>query len=222
MSFKIKINEKESIHVTMDTANEGSKIFMIPCVGTSCLANPRCLKSMNKGGEHICSQCYASVSQKRYANLKKCLLKNTDILKRPLETEEVKAIANQLRMYSYVRFESHGDLNSLHQYVNYCKIACQCESTKFVLFTKNLCYVRKGIKPSNMTLIYSNPWINKEMDKSSLERLREFADVDYVFSVYRKKEDIPKNNFQCKKQCYNCLKCWESTDNIETIGELLK
>ena len=112
MSFKIKINVKESIHVTMDTAHEGSKIFMIPCVGTSCLANPRCLKSMNKGGEHICSQCYASVSQKRYASLKKCLLKNSDILKRPLEHTEVQAIAEQLKVFNFVRFESHGDLNS--------------------------------------------------------------------------------------------------------------
>ncbi len=228
MSFKVCLNDKKKLHIVLDMGHVNSKIFMIPCIGTSCLENDYCAHAQKHSTDrHICHYCYAKKSLKRYPALNNCLVKNTEILTRRLTDNEINVIAEQMKIFSYIRFESHGDLNNEKQFLNYCDIAKKCENTNFCLFTKHLEFVKKYAIPKNLSIVYSNPWIDDGVAYLSsstpyLNNLKKITGIDHIFTVYENRENISSKEFKCQKQCFNCLHCWKKTDKIEFIGEQLK
>ena len=110
-------------------------------------------------------------------------------------------------------------------------------------------YFDKNIKPKNLILIYSNPKLNKPMNKPPkyfdktfnnviklsykdyFEQYTMFIDDELIDSKLKnkikKQYDIYKNDFNkdnnvnCFEKCIDCLKCY-THNNITTIIERAK
>ena len=105
--------KKNLLHITSHTG----KMLFIPSISTTCLNNKLCLARM-ENKETICSHCFSDSIQKRYKNLTKCLIKNTEVLTSSVITESDLPVLNNI----YFRLESFGDLNNDIQVINYFNI----------------------------------------------------------------------------------------------------
>jgi len=123
---------------------------------------------------------------------------------RMLRSEEIPVLNHVL-----VRFHSFGELLNTTHYMNFCTIAAANPETTFALWTKRVDLVDVTVKPENMLLIYSNPWIGREIEKP--------IGFDKVFSVYPADADV---EFNCEDQCWSCRKCYRPGEPVEITERL--
>jgi len=193
---------KSPVHIsTMSGKLEGFK-----SINTNTLTNPFCQK-MNQS-DTICGECYSMHMLSTYRkNTTPVLQRNSDLFStRVIKKDEVPRINDE-----YFRFSSHGELINAKHLRNYCKIAENNPGTTFALWTKRKDLVSQHFKrwpqPDNLILVYSNPKIDKVMDRPP-----RFFD-----RVFNNVTDKYTGEANCTGQkCKDCLLCykWHTTDVI--------
>jgi len=169
-------------------------------INTNPLTNDFCSK-MSKT-EAVCSFCY---SRKMVATYRKSAADAWSHNGNELSTGciEIPKIKKDL-----IRFHAHGELINKQHYNNFVEIAVAYPDKTFALWTKRKDLI--GNKPDNMVLVYSNPCIDKPLNKPP-------KGFDKVFNVMT--ED--NGNIQCAgKKCKDCQLCYKS--NLTVINELLR
>lgn len=198
--------------------NHSGKMDGMASMSTSPI-NPIC-EARAKDENSICSKCFSRAMLDRFGTLGQKLLNNSELLSREVYSVEDMPKLN----YMSFRLEAFGDLTNTNQVKNYFNLCKANPFTHFTLWTKNPNFINEvleeGIeKPSNLTIIYSSPFLNAPADG-----IRDrYNFIDKVFTVYTKEyataHDI-KINCGAKK-CLTCLLCYLDTDTTE-INELLK
>lgn len=209
------VNNSKKINGLHFTVNHNGKMAGMVSLSTCVNTNERCQKNAQIPGS-ICEKCFAAKQMKFY-KMDKPLIENQRILTESIIDMELLPYINNL----YFRFEAFGDLNNEIQVINYFNICKKNPDVKFALWTKNPDYIKKALdmgyeKPSNLNIVLSSLFINKE-------RKNPFPFVDKVFTVYDKKY-IKENNIDVNcgaRNCVTCGLCYEKND-ISIINEQLK
>lgn len=200
-----------NLHIT--TKHTG-KMNGMQSLSTSCQVNEYCKQRAQVEGS-ICQKCYASRMTRMYKNLDAALQRNAEILtSRVLDESELPEIN-----CCYFRFEAFGDLINTTQVVNYFNICKKNPDVHFALWTKNPWIVREVAdqKPSNLTIIFSSPTLNRQADISKMPY------IDKVFTVYDK-PTIERDGIDINcgaRSCLKCHKCYTDSETV-TINEQLK
>ena len=190
-------------------------------LSTSPLCNAHCIERM-KSDVAVCKHCFSARMQKRYANLREKLERNTEFLtKTELKAEDIPFLN-----MAFFRFESFGDLNNTLQVKNYFLIAEQNKHCTMALWTKNPWIIADAIeeygieKPDNLIIILSSVLLNVSVDADQVAQKYPF--IDKVFTVYDK-EHAESVNINCgARSCATCQRCYHKADGIEYVNELLK
>lgn len=163
---------------------------------------PFCYKGF-KNKRSVCHYCYSVYSL--YSFRSGCVepyKRNTELLCKPLK--EIPVLN-----YAYVRINSHGELINKHHFDNIVKIAAVNKWCKFSLFTKRLDIIRSYKKeiPGNITLVYSNPKLDKPLT----------AAPEKFHKVFNVITDNKKFKVNCKLKCIDCLQCFKRTGSTSII-----
>jgi hypothetical protein len=191
------------------------KLKGIPSINTSPLNNPFC-KEMSKNKKNICSKCYAIRSLKGVR--KNCL---------PVFRENGKKLSKLIPIdmlpkfkEKIVRFSSFGDLMNEIHLMNYFNMAIENPGVTFGLWTKRANFIKKFKNkiPRNVITIYSTPQydvLNPKLPDG----------YNKVFSNYSKKfaeENKVKINCGKKDGCLDCKLCYNKSNGVVFINELIK
>lgn len=173
-----------------DGSKAAEAISGAPMVGISGYAgnNYTCLFRALCGG--ICSKCFSLLTPWKPSI--KAWSRN-DVILSSFELTSGDVILDPVKI-PFVRFSSHGDLiNATHGF-NYLRIAADNPDVNFALWTKNAQYMREafrmfgGVKPSNLTLIYSPLRMNVIPSETALTAAKN-AGYDAIFSVFEKRDN---------------------------------
>jgi len=199
------------------TSKMNGKLEGLQAVSVNTRSNPFCQKMSQSGANTICSHCYSMATLKRgyFPNLEPALEHNSRLLSKPLEEAQFPKFKRKTK---YIRFDAHGELLDEPfggiQLDNYVRIVKANPDKKFALWSKRIPIVRKYFKnreiPGNLRLVYSNPIINKVMEKPPVPFHKTFNNVT---------DDTEQN---CTGQkCKDCLLCYTVND-VTTIVEIKK
>jgi hypothetical protein len=195
------------------TSNMSGKLEGLQAISTNTRSNPFCQKMSQSNDNIICSKCYSMATLNRgyFPSLEPALEYNSRLLSKPLEPEQLPKFK---RKTEYIRFDAHGELINETHLDNYVKITKAYPDRKFALWSKRIPIIKKYFKnreiPENLRLIYSNPFINKVMDKPPVPFHKSFNNVT----------DDTKQNCTGQK-CKDCLLCYTVND-VTTIVEAVK
>jgi len=190
----------------LNVSKMSGKLDGFLAINTNTVTNEFCIKM--KTTDTICGQCYSHRMLNTYR--KSCQPSwqhNSDKLSARLLTDFEIPFTNS----AYFRFHGHGELINKIHYQNFIKIAEKNPGTSFALWTKRKDLVRGIVPPRNLILIYSNPTIDKVMDKPP-------AGFDKVFNNVA----VPHDLENCTGQkCKNCLHCYTRA-GVDVIIERVK
>ena len=214
----VTIDDFEKKYGVKFTKNHTGKMSGFASLSTSPLCNTFCQGRCKCSGS-ICAKCYSLTMQKQYSNLSKMLKKNYEVLTTQIIPVEEMPLLNYLAF----RFESFGDIQNENQIINYFNLCYRNPRVQFTIWSKNLHIFRKVfdngyIKPSNLIIIASSPFINDVVDISKWEF------VDKVFTVYEK-DYAEKNGIVINCGSKSCLACSSSCymkNSVKYVNELLK
>ena len=172
----------------------------------------------------ICKHCYSMTMNKRFANLRKKLERNTYYLTQKIIPFEYIPYINAVLF----RLESFGDLQNEIQAINYLNLITKNSHVSFAWWTKNPQFIKKALntlgieKPSNVQIIFSSPCMNKAADIEILKKV--FPFIDKVFTVFDK--EFIKNNpnvvINCgSRKCRECQNCYRA-DGVKMVCEVVK
>jgi hypothetical protein len=224
------------------------KLDKIDNISTNTKTNDYCIKQHKKQNT-ICFKCYSFKGLDFRKNMIPLLQNNSDLLsKNIIDINFLPTIYN-----IYFRFNSHGELINKIHLQNLINIVNKNNHCNFALWTKRFDLIKKyfdnNVKPDNLILIYSNPKLDKPMNKPPKYFDKTFNNViklsykDYFnkYTMFIDKKDINKefksnikkqydiykndfnknNNVNCYEKCIDCLKCY-TKNNITTIIEKAK
>ena len=224
------------------------KLEKIDNISTNTKSNNYCIKQ-NKKQNTICFKCYSFKGLNFRKNMIPLLQNNSNLLSKNII--DINFLPTIYKIY--FRFNSHGELINETHLINLINIVNKNKHCNFTLWSKRndiiKKYFDKNIKPKNLILIYSNPKLNKPMNKPPkyfdktfnnviklsykdyFEQYTMFIDDDLIDSKLKskikKQYDIYKNDFNknnnvnCFEKCIDCLKCY-TKNNIKTIIEKAK
>lgn len=196
-------------------------------VSSSPESNKRCPR-MAKCKGSICENCFSCRSIiPELGGYKTGLRENLKHNYEWLHREHVDAefpVLNDL----FSRIESHGEVDSVIQCVNYLKYVQHNPLTHFTAWTKwpNIWNeaIRKYGKPENLKMVYSSPMKNREVKYERIAKI--YPWVDKVFTVYSPEYIVNhpeiESTINCgSRQCMACLLCYTDND-IRQIREIEK
>ena len=192
-----KCNEPSNNELKI-TWNHNGKMQGIASLSTSPLANFLCSKRCKIKG-CICEHCYSMAMNKRYTNLQKALIVNTEILNQLINKKYLPTINSKV-----FRFEAFGDLNTYNQCINYFNICNKNKGTTFSIWCKNIHIISHVIndmgyrKPKNLIVIYSVSLLNHSIDLNKITNNPRLQFIDKVFTVYTL-EYLQDNNINIDK-----------------------
>ena len=190
----------------------------------------------SKRDDIICKKCYSfkTLKSKRFGNnLEKALQRNSDLLSKPLDTDNIDLFINA----AYHRFDAHGELINRTHFENLILIAQYNPRCNFALWTKRrdiVNLVKRDMQqdntpfPHNLILVWSNPIVddvhwqpptnfdyvfnNVTEEPIEVTFLTDFRDADS--SVYTKPA-LPDVHYKpCTGQkCKDCLNCYDFGNN---------
>lgn len=196
------------LHITRHVARSDrrSKMMHMFSLNTDTYTNAFC-QEMSKDERLVCHRCYAMRLARFYGRKSmRPFERNGEILSsRPLRRDEIPVLNHVL-----FRFHSYGELINVTHYVNLCNIAIRNPDTTFALWTKRLDLVDVSVKPANMILVYSNPFLGQHVSKP--------PGFDRVFTVFPAGADV---GFNCGEYCWSCRKYYRH-DGPELIIERLR
>lgn len=168
--------------------------------------------------DKICFYCYSCAAMKYRKAFHEKLIQNYLQLKEVLPVEALPIIR-----LPYERIESHGDVDTVNQVINYFNICNKNPDTQFTVWSKNPDIYAKAIaagyeKPKNLIFVLSSFFLNVVADPSK------WPFVDIVFTVFTADYAIEHNiKIHCGGQkCINCLECYTPAPGIRYINEMLK
>ena len=220
-----KCNEPKNLHITW---NHNGKMQGIASLSTSPLLNGMCSKRC-KIKDSICNHCYSMTMNKRYTNLQKALIANTETLNQLIDKKDLPTINSKV-----FRFEAFGDLNTYNQCIKYFNICNKNKGTTFSIWCKNIHIISHVIndigykKPKNLIVIYSVSLLNHSIDINKITSNPRLQFIDKVFTVYTL-EYLQDNNINIDKfincgarKCIDCMKCYNKRNKTVFINEMLK
>jgi hypothetical protein len=184
------------------------KLAGLHAINTNTLSNAFC--STMRETDAICSACYsAAMLSGSRKNCVPAFEHNSVLLSGPLLTARQLPVINA----RHFRFHGHGELINATHLENLYRIAEHNPGTMFALWTKRRDLIRSGrARPDNVILIYSNPSLQKVMQKAP-------ARFDKVFNNVPKDYTGPAN---CTGQkCAECLACY-TREGADVIVEHAK
>ena len=217
-------------------------------ISSNTLTNEYCIKQKDKK-DIICNKCYSFKGLNFRKSMVNVLQNNSELLSNSIIEWD-----NLPRIFDlYFRFSSHGELINLNHLENLNNICLKNPKTTFTLWSKRFDIVKKFFdnneKPSNLILIYSNPILNKPLEKLPKYFDKTFNNViklsykDFYNQkiMFIDKKDINKtlranikkdyetyknnfdkdNNINCFQKCKDCLICY-TFNNVKTIIEKAK
>ena len=217
-------------------------------ISSNTLTNEYCIKQKDKK-DIICNKCYSFKGLNFRKSMVNVLQNNSELLSNSIIEWD-----NLPRIFDlYFRFSSHGELINLNHLENLNNICLKNPKTTFTLWSKRFDIVKKFFdnneKPSNLILIYSNPVLNKPLEKLPKYFDKTFNNViklsykDFYNQkiMFIDKKDINKtlranikkdyetyknnfdkdNNINCFQKCKDCLVCY-TFNNVKTIIEKAK
>lgn len=193
--------------ICISTSMDG-KMKEMASISVSTLDNPFCMNAEKffENGKDIvvCQFCYSREALRTYRmNSREAWLKN-------LYTFSQAPLKKIPKLnFAYVRFNAHGEIVNTTHYENYLRIVKHNPDTTFVLWSKRVDIITPE-KYANLIHVYSNPYINKYMEKPK--------GWDKIFSVYT---DDSRADINCTGKCIECLKCYRH-NNIEYINEVIR
>ena len=203
------------------TTKHTGKMQGMQSLSTSALCNKYC-KARAKDITTICHACYAVNLMTRYKNTAKVLEGNTKALTTSIIPVEDMPIINA----QIFRLESFGDLNNEIQFINYINLCRANKGVTVSIWTKNLGIIDRVLKdgykkPSNMIIIYSNPFVDMPINQDKYKKAYPF--IDKFFNVYTKEYATENNTpINCgARKCIECRKCY-SKRTTDTINEIKK
>ena len=224
------------------------KLEKINNLSTNTLTNEYCITQKDKE-EIICNKCYSFTTLNFRKTMIPLLENNSKLL-----SESIIHWDNLPRIFElYFRFSSHGEIINLNHLQNLINICLKNPKTSFTLWTKRFDLIKKFFdenkKPDNLILIYSNPKLNKPLEKlpkyfdKTFNNIVKLSYKDYYNqkTMFIDKKDITKdfksnikkdyetyknnfdkdNNINCFQKCINCLLCY-TQNNVKTIIEKVK
>lgn len=202
------------------TTDHSAKMQGLASISTDINTNPIC-QGRRKINGSICQLCFSARmwddEDGQYRHNNEAFKRNTEILcSRMLEEFEIPVI-NPDR-WPLVRFEAFADLQSVTQFLNYCKIARLNPGVKFALWTKNPGFVAKGLrivdKPKNLQIVLSSMGVNRPANGKA------FSFVDKVFTVYDD-ETIQRDGVSINcgaRSCMGCQICYKpNPDGVDVL-----
>ena len=187
------------------------KLKGIKAINTNTLTNKFCIamhKSKKKNS--ICNSCYSFAMLQTFR--KNCTNKfqyNSDLLSTKIIPFENLPYINDL----IFRFSAHGELINNTHLINLINLVNKNYDTIFTLWTKrkNIInhYFKNNKKPTNLILIYSNPFID------TIAKLPKNFDKTFN-NVSKDTKDI-----NCFQNCIDCRLCY-SHNKTEIIIEKVK
>jgi hypothetical protein len=233
---------------TLHISKGAFKLEMINSINTNTLTNDYCIKQKTKE-DIICFKCYSFTTLNFRKTMVNVLQKNSNLLSTSIIEWD-----NLPRIFDlYFRFSSHGELiNDIH-IENFNNICLKNPKTNFTLWTKRFDIVKKfydnNDKPSNLILIYSNPKLDKPLNKlpkyfdKTFNNIIKLSYKKYYTqkTMFFNKNEITKelkttikndyetykntfdkdNNINCFQKCKDCLLCY-TKNNVKTIIEKVK
>jgi hypothetical protein len=163
----------------------------------------------------ICSKCYSiksiSTAGSFASNCRNAWKHNGDILQSRILTHDELPITKQ----DFFRFSAHGELHNETHYKNLGNIAKANPNTRYVLWTKRKNIIKKhgNMGVENLTLIYSQPIINKIGQIPT--------NYDKIFTVFDKQHSANVEINCGGNKCKSCLICY-TENNITRVNEHLK
>ena len=224
------------------------KLEKINNISTNTLTNNYCIKQKDKK-DIICNKCYSFKGLNFRKSMVNLLQNNSNLLSNSIiKWDDLPRIFDL-----YFRFSSHGELINLNHLQNLNNICLKNQKTSFTLWTKRFDLIKKfydkNKKPSNLILIYSNPKLDKPLEKmpkyfdktfnniiklslkNYLNQKTMFIPKNEITKELKTKikndYEIYKNNFNknnkvnCYQKCIDCLKCY-TKNNIKVIIEKVK
>ena len=224
------------------------KLEKINNLSTNTLTNEYCITQKDKE-EIICNKCYSFTTLNFRKTMIPLLENNSKLL-----SESIIHWDNLPRIFDlYFRFSSHGELINMNHLQNLINICLKNPKTSFTLWSKRFDLIKKFFdenkKPDNLILIYSNPKLNKPLEKlpkyfdKTFNNIVKLSYKDYYNqkTMFIDKKDITKdfksnikkdyetyknnfdkdNNINCFQKCINCLLCY-TQNNVKTIIEKVK
>ena len=192
------------------------KLEELQAISTNTRSNQFCIDMKKvKKDNWICSECYSweTLNIGVYKQLEPALQHNSDILAfAPLEPEQMPKFKRKTR---FVRLSAHGDLiNDLHL-ENLIVIVNANSDISFGLWSKRADIVKRYFSnnpiPKNLQLVYSNPVVNKIMNKPPAPFHRTFNNVSHKGYLEN-----------CTGQkCKDCLLCYTNS-KVNVIVEKVK
>ena len=211
------------------------KLEKINNLSTNTLTNEYCITQKDKE-EIICNKCYSFTTLNFRKTMQPLLENNSKLL-----SESIIQWDNLPRIFDlYFRFSSHGELINMNHLQNLINICLKNPKTSFTLWSKRFDLIKKFFdknkKPDNLILIYSNPKLNKPLEKlpkyfdKTFNNIVKLSYKDYYNqkTMFIDKKDITKdfksnikkdyetyknnfdkdNNINCFQKCINCLFCY--------------
>jgi hypothetical protein len=184
--------KRAGVHISTMTG----KLLGIQAINTNTLSNNFC--SAMRNTDSICAACYSAAMLS--GSRKNCVpsFEHNSVLlsARDLTPEELPTINAAI-----FRFHGHGELINPVHLRNLYAIARHNPQTTFALWTKRRALVRLGqVRPDNVVLIYSNPSLDRIMQKPP-------KGFDRVFNNVPASYTGPAN---CTGQkCIECLVCYQ-------------
>lgn len=198
--------------VKLKQSTHRGKLEGIKSISTNKLQNCYCMKKHCKLS--ICNFCYVNHLNKFYGStFINALTHNSDILMNDSFTPY--KLSAKLDI---MRFNSFGELHNITHLDNIVKICNENKHVHFTLWSKRRIIVKEYFDnhsiPGNLTLIYSNPIIDKDVTIPKY--------FHKVFNVITDKND---NRVNCgKRKCRECMLCYgiNSINSTSFIYEVIK
>ena len=202
------------LHITEHKT--GLKMVGFISLNTSVFQNQYCMTRSKVPGS-ICRHCYGLSMENTYRRLHRCLVKNSEELKDPLSDESLSDIVARLKQENkrFIRFNSIGELHGPDNLKNYLDIARALPDSIFGIWSKRK-HLFSGVNiPENMTVIYSNPSLDKPITWVPKNFNGVFNVITYQYAI--------ENNIlpNCSGKCIDCLKCYRPGKR-QIVYELLK
>ncbi len=168
--------------------------------------------NMRKNCKSICSECYAVEMLSYRPQLNKRLENNYRLLTTSIIPFDMLPIITD----KVFRIHSFGEFENLIHVQNIYNLCLKNPEVLIVAWSKRVDLFSKMLdRPSNLTLIYSNPLLNDV-------KIKKPKMFDKMFTVFTE-EGIKEHGIEvnCLMKCNTCMKCY-SKNKIEQINELIK
>lgn len=203
------------VHVTIGSGKmEGIRSINVnPQTNAFCQHMHQC-----PNADIICKHCFNDRFIKTRPELKRCLDRNTKTLTEKY-IEGDWGVLPRFKTGESIRFNSYGELYNLTHVENLWKICYHNLHAHFTLWTKRGALIQEMDaiyqRPPNLTVIFSNPVIDKVRTEPP-----EWADK--VFNVVNKNHPVESNCAGIR--CADCMKCYgeHSKETTPCIIEHLK